>query len=107
MIRKAPPLAVLAGAVLLASAVDAGVAIKLESVDVSLPESSRQLPNAPAAASVCVACHSAGMILNQPALPRAAWEAEVEKMRNAYKAPIDPGDVAKIVDYLAEIKGAK
>jgi cytochrome c553 len=107
MIGKALPLAVVASAFLLASAIAAGVAIELKSVDVSLPESSRQLPHAPAAASVCVACHSAGMILNQPPLARAAWEAEVEKMRNAYKAPIDPKDVAKIVDYLTEIRGAK
>ena len=47
------------------------------------------------------------MILNQPALPRAAWEAEVQKMRNAYKAPIDPKSIPKIVDYLTAIKGSK
>jgi hypothetical protein len=47
------------------------------------------------------------MVLNQPALPKAQWRAEVEKMRNAYKAPIDPKDVDVIVDYLARTKGTK
>lgn len=99
-------LAVVASA-LIASAAGAKVAIALKSVDVNLPGSSRQLPNAPPEAGVCLACHSAGMILNQPAMPRAAWEAEVEKMRHAYKAPVDPKDVPKIVDYLTAIKGSK
>lgn len=55
----------------------------------------------------CLGCHSKDMVLNQPRLPRAAWEAEVAKMRNVYKAPVAAGDVAAIVDYLVRIKGAK
>jgi hypothetical protein len=47
------------------------------------------------------------MVLNQPALAPAQWRAEVEKMRDAYKAPIDPKDVDAIVGYLAATKGAK
>lgn len=54
----------------------------------------------------CLACHSAGMVLNQPAMPRAAWQAEAEKMIHVYKAPIDEKDVPAIVDYLARTKGA-
>jgi hypothetical protein len=107
MIRKAVPSALVVGAALLASAGEARVPIALKSVDVTLPGSSRELTNAPPEAGVCLACHSAGMILNQPALSRAAWEAEVQKMRNAYKAPVDPKNIPKIVDYLAAIKGAK
>jgi len=107
MIPKALPPVLVAGAVLVVSAAGGKVAITLKSVDVSLPGSSRELPNAPPEAGVCLACHSAGMILNQPAMPRAAWEAEVEKMLNTYKAPIDPKNVAKIVDYLTAIKGSK
>ena len=34
----------------------------------------------------CLACHSAGMVLTQPALSPMQWRAEVEKMRTAYKA---------------------
>src|SRR2546430_11521609 len=48
----------------------------------------------------CLACHSVGMVLNQPALSEAQWRTEVEKMRTAYKAPIDPKDVDKIISYL-------
>jgi hypothetical protein len=34
-------------------------------------------------------------------------EAEVNKMRNVYKAPVGPGDVAAITDYLVRIKEPK
>ena len=47
------------------------------------------------------------MVLYQPPLSRAGWEAEVKKMRNVYKAPIDPTDDAALVDYLMSIKGIK
>ena len=47
------------------------------------------------------------MVLNQPALPTVQWQAEVEKMRPAYKAPIDPKDVDAILDYLVSVKGEK
>ena len=53
----------------------------------------------------CLACHSADMVLNQPALPKATWEAEVRKMINTYRAPIDEADVAPIVDYLSNTEG--
>ena len=55
----------------------------------------------------CLACHSRGMVLNQPTLPKAAWEAEVAKMRNVYKAPVSESDVPAIVDYLVRIKAPK
>jgi cytochrome c553 len=53
----------------------------------------------------CLACHSADMVLNQPALSKSVWESEVQKMIKAYKAPIDESDVPAIVDYLASTKG--
>ena len=34
-----------------------------------------------------LACHPVGMVLNQPALSKQAWTAEV-KMINVYKAPV-------------------
>jgi mono/diheme cytochrome c family protein len=84
--------------------------LTLRSVKVDLPFGDRMFPNGPGVDAInnnCLACHSAGMVLNQPALPPAQWRAEVEKMRNAYKAPIDPKDVDAIVGYLAATKGAK
>jgi mono/diheme cytochrome c family protein len=67
-------------------------------------------PNGPGAEAMnnnCLACHSADMVLNQPALPMMEWKAEVDKMQAAYKAPIDPEDVHAILDYLVSVKGEK
>jgi cytochrome c553 len=83
--------------------------IELKSVKVDLPDSDRMFrgPGADAINNNCLACHSAGMVLNQPDLSRQAWAAEVNKMINAYKAPVVPEDVGAIVDYLDRVKGAK
>jgi cytochrome c5 len=83
--------------------------VTLQSVSVNLPDRGIMFsgPGSDAINNNCLACHSAGMVLNQPNLPRAAWEAEVSKMINAYKAPVEPQDVGAIIDYLVSIKGAK
>lgn len=47
------------------------------------------------------------MVLTQPTMPKAAWQAEVNKMRGAYKAPVDAKNLGTIVKYLASIKGAQ
>ena len=86
----------------------AAAGLTLKSVDVSLPMSDRTFPDGPHADVInnnCVACHSAGMVLTQPSLKRAEWQAEVNKMRNTYKAPVSDADAAAIVDYLASTKG--
>ena len=77
--------------------------VTLRSVSVDLPDRGRMFegPGADAVNANCLACHSAGMVLTQPRLSRAVWQAEVEKMRKTYKAPIDEKDVPAIVDYLA------
>ena len=84
--------------------------LTLKSVKVDLPFGDRVFPNGPGVDAInnnCLACHSAGMVLNQPNLSKAEWRAEVEKMRNTYKAPIDSKDVDAIVGYLAATKGTK
>jgi sulfite dehydrogenase (cytochrome) subunit B len=49
----------------------------------------------------CSACHSVDYIqMNSPFPDRKLWEAEVNKMINAFGAPIPKEDVATIVDYL-------
>ena len=66
--------------------------LSLRSVSIDLPPGDRTFPDGPGADAMnnnCLACHSAGMVLNQPALPKAEWEAVVDKMRSTYKAPID------------------
>ena len=82
--------------------------LTLKSVSVDLPTGDRMFegPGADAANNNCLACHSAGMVLNQPAMSKTQWEAEVNKMRTAYKAPVDAGDVDAIVDYLVSIRSA-
>jgi hypothetical protein len=83
---------------------------ELKSVKVDLPAGDSQFPGGTPANAInnnCLACHSADMVLNQPALPKASWEAEVRKMITVYKAPIDDTDVAPIVAYLVRAKAEK
>ena len=82
--------------------------LKLTSVTVELPESDNMFtgPGSEAVNNNCLACHSAGMVLNQPALPRTTWQAVVAKMIHVYKAPVEEKDVGPIVDYLAGLKPA-
>src|SRR3979411_538987 len=76
----------------------------LKSVNADLPAGDQQFPGGSEADAInnnCLACHSADMVLNQPAFPKATWDAEGDKMSNIYKAPIDDADVGSIVGYLA------
>jgi hypothetical protein len=85
-----------------------GGGITLQSVSLDFPTSDRMFPGGSSADAInnnCLACHSAGMVLTQPAMPRAAWSDEVNKMRNTYKAPVAAEDVPAIVAYLATQKG--
>ena len=62
-------------------------------------------PNQDAVLANCTACHSADYIKTQPqgaAFKKDFWQAEVTKMIKVYGAPIDQGDVGKIVDYLTQ-----
>jgi cytochrome c5 len=79
--------------------------VTLRSVKVDLPDSDRKFegPGAGVVNNNCLACHSAGMVLTQPRLARAVWQAEVEKMRKTYKASIAAEDVPAVVDYLANL----
>ena len=81
---------------------------ELKPVKVDLPDSDKMFPGGPGADAInnnCLACHSADMVLNQPALSKQAWATEVNKMINNYKAPIAPEDVGAIVNYLTALKG--
>jgi hypothetical protein len=53
----------------------------------------------------CVGCHSTTYISNQPALPRARWEAEVKKMITAYGAAIPEPVAVRIATYLHSYYG--
>jgi hypothetical protein len=81
----------------------------LKSVSVALPDTGRMFPGEGSAAinNNCLACHSAGMVLNQPPLSKAVWAAEVNKMIRVYKAPVAEEDIAAIIDYLTRTKSDK
>jgi cytochrome c5 len=83
--------------------------LTLKSVSVDLPDRGTMFSGAGSDVinNNCLACHSAGMILNQPAMAAAAWQAEAEKMIHVYKAPVDEKDVPSIVEYLVRIRGTK
>lgn len=97
------------GACAVSLASDAAALDELRSTSVQLPESDRTFPPGPGADVVdrnCLTCHSAGMVLNQPALSRPAWAAEVGKMINTYKAPVAQEDVGPIVEYLTHLNAS-
>jgi hypothetical protein len=88
-------------------AVPAAPLQELKSLDLQVPTSDQLFPGpgADAINNNCLACHSADHVLNQPVLPKKSWEEIVNKMIEAYKAPISAKDAAAIVDYLSRTKG--
>jgi hypothetical protein len=110
MFRSLLPIAVLLGVATMPPVAHAATSLELKPVKIDLPDSDKMFPAGPGSDAInnnCLACHSAGMVLNQPALSKQAWTAEVNKMINNYKAPIAAEDVGAIVDYLTALKGAK
>jgi hypothetical protein len=110
MFRKFLWAVVLLSAASMSFAARAATPFQLKSVKVDLPDSDKMFPGGPGSDAInnnCLACHSADMVLNQPAFSKQAWATEVNKMINNYKAPVAPEDVATIVDYLTTLKGAK
>jgi sulfite dehydrogenase (cytochrome) subunit B len=76
---------------------------------ITLPQVESPLPDAPGkelVAGACLICHSNRYITMQPAFGRAVWQAEVDKMRKAFGAPIAEEVAPKIVDYLVAVRGA-
>jgi mono/diheme cytochrome c family protein len=109
MFRSTRLLALVAAGLFAAVPARAAPALTLKSARIELPDSDTRFqgPGADAINNNCLSCHSAGMVLNQPALPRAVWRATVEKMIHTYMAPVDKQDVAAIVDYLTRTKGVQ
>jgi cytochrome c5 len=73
-----------------------------------LPAESVTMPEGPGRGqflSGCGTCHSPRYVLDQPPLARKTWQAEVDKMRTVYGAPIAPDDAPAIVDYVVAVRG--
>jgi hypothetical protein len=104
MLRTVVPMAAVLGLVLLLHPDQAATITTLKSLKLDVPSSDAMFPGpgSDAINNNCLACHSADHVLNQPSLPREAWQEVVNKMITAYKAP---DDAKAIVDYLARTKG--
>ena len=71
-------------------------------------ESSVRLKEGPGRdkANACLACHSVDyIVMNSRFMDKAAWTASVNKMINAFGAPIDKADVDAIAIYLTQSYG--
>jgi len=86
----------------------AGSAVVLFSVSAQAQENVQLKPGAglQTVEANCAACHSLDYPrINSVFLKRQGWEAVVNKMINAFGAPIRPADAKVIVDYLTENYG--
>jgi mono/diheme cytochrome c family protein len=75
-------------------------------VSVDLPVSQISFPpgnGSVIANAYCLICHSAGMVLRQPPLTQDEWVGEINKMRNAYGAPLPADQVDALAKYLHSI----
>jgi mono/diheme cytochrome c family protein len=75
-------------------------------VSVELPASQTPFPpgdGAVIANAQCLICHSAGMVLRQPPLTQDEWVGEINKMRNAYGAPLPADQIDALAKYLHSI----
>jgi hypothetical protein len=78
-------------------------------VRVALPASEASFPPGDGSdiTPQCLICHSADMVLRQPPLTKDEWTAEINKMRNAFGAPLPPDQVEALARYLYRINGRK
>jgi mono/diheme cytochrome c family protein len=77
-------------------------------VSVDLPASQVSFPpgdGSVIANAYCLICHSAGMVLRQPPLTQDEWSSEINKMRNAFGAPLPADQVEALAKYLRSING--
>jgi mono/diheme cytochrome c family protein len=77
--------------------------IKLPAMPVELPPG----PGRETVSATCVICHSTRYITTQPRFSRAAWTAEVEKMRKTFGAPLTDAQAAEVVNYLVAVRGVE
>lgn len=88
---------------------DKGTEVRLQRwtvVEVELPVSNASFPpgaGADIANAQCLICHSAGMVMQQPPLTQKEWLGEINKMRNAFGAPLPADQVEPLAKYLQGI----
>lgn len=109
MLRVTLPAIALMSVIVVPSAGYSDAPLELKSVTVELPFGDMTFPPGPGSEAVsrnCLLCHSAGMVLYQPALSKSAWTKIVDKMIDIYKAPVVPEDIPAIIDYLTGLEAA-
>jgi mono/diheme cytochrome c family protein len=77
-------------------------------ISVDLPASQVSFPpgnGSVIANAYCLICHSAGMVLRQPPLTQDEWTGEINKMRNAFGAPLPADQVEPLAKYLQSLNG--
>ncbi|HTI16893.1 MAG TPA: cytochrome c [Trinickia sp.] len=82
--------------------------VHFTAVNVTLPGGSTSFPpgkGSEIANANCVMCHSTGMVLHQPPLTVGEWAVEINKMRNAFGAPLPADQVEALAQYLRSIDG--
>ena len=75
---------------------------------ITLPQINTAMPAGPGQAIFagnCTICHTPRYVLMQPPFPRKTWQAEVEKMKKVYGAPLADEQIPPIVDYLVSVRG--
>jgi hypothetical protein len=71
------------------------------------PVALKNAPGKEAVENTCSVCHSLDYIrTNAPFMAPQVWEAEVNKMINAFGAPLTPAEAKPIIDYLVKNYGA-
>ena len=84
-----------------------GTGTAATNVSVELPVSKALFPagaGADIANSQCLICHSADMVLYQPARSQDEWKVTINKMRTVYGAPIVPDQIDALAAYLSELR---
>lgn len=70
------------------------------------PVALKTAPGSDTVATNCGACHSLDYIgTNASFMTQQVWQAEVNKMINAFGAPIAPDEAKTIIDYLVKNYG--
>jgi hypothetical protein len=77
---------------------------------IELPSSQTVFPpgdGADIANGQCLMCHSAGMVLRQPALTQDQWVSEINKMRNSFGSSLPADQIMPLARYLHGINAGR
>jgi hypothetical protein len=83
--------------------------VEFADASISLPEDDGAFPvraGSDAMTRNCAACHSPSMVLTQPKLKPEQWTGIIKKMKDVYKAPVNPADEPAIQAYLEATSAA-